>query len=101
MAFGPPDVLPTPLSRSPEDTADSSKCHTAGGVAKVMPDNNLIEQDHRSVKQRIAVMLGFKQFRERCFVSIGNKCAITFPRLHDIITTCAEQPSPLGILEAA
>ena len=24
--------------------------------------NNLIEQDHRSVKQRIAVMLGFKQF---------------------------------------
>jgi transposase-like protein len=25
--------------------------------------NNLIEQDHRSVKQRIAVMLGFKQFR--------------------------------------
>jgi transposase-like protein len=25
--------------------------------------NNLIEQDHRSVKQRVAVMLGFKQFR--------------------------------------
>ena len=25
--------------------------------------NNLIEQDHRSVKQRIAVMLGLKQFR--------------------------------------
>ncbi len=25
--------------------------------------NNLIEQDHRSVKQRIAVMLGFKRFR--------------------------------------
>jgi transposase-like protein len=24
--------------------------------------NNLIEQDHRSVKQRVAVMLGFKQF---------------------------------------
>jgi transposase-like protein len=24
--------------------------------------NNLIEQDHRGVKQRIAVMLGFKQF---------------------------------------
>ena len=24
--------------------------------------NNLIEQDHRSVKQRIAVMLGLKQF---------------------------------------
>ena len=25
--------------------------------------NNLIEQDHRSVKQRIAVMLDLKQFR--------------------------------------
>jgi len=25
--------------------------------------NNLIEQDHRSVKQRIAAMLGFKRFR--------------------------------------
>ena len=25
--------------------------------------NNLIEQDHRSVKQRVAVMLGFKRFR--------------------------------------
>ncbi len=25
--------------------------------------NNLIEQDHRGVKQRIAVMLGFKRFR--------------------------------------
>ena len=25
--------------------------------------NNLIEQDHRSIKQRVAVMLGFKQFR--------------------------------------
>lgn len=25
--------------------------------------NNLIEQDHRSVKQRVAVMLAFKQFR--------------------------------------
>lgn len=24
--------------------------------------NNVIEQDHRSVKQRIAAMLGFKQF---------------------------------------
>ena len=26
-------------------------------------DNNLIEQDHRSVKQRIAVMLGLKRFQ--------------------------------------
>jgi transposase-like protein len=29
--------------------------------------NNLIEQDHRSVKQRVAVMLGFKQIRKGQF----------------------------------
>jgi transposase-like protein len=28
-----------------------------------MPDNNLIEQDHRSVKLRLGPMLGFKRFR--------------------------------------
>jgi putative transposase len=27
-----------------------------------MPDNNLIERDHRGVKQRVAAMLGFKTF---------------------------------------
>jgi transposase-like protein len=36
-----------------------------------MPDNNLIEQDHRSVKQRIAVMLGFKQFRNAAITVAG------------------------------
>jgi transposase-like protein len=33
--------------------------------------NNLIEQDHRSVKQRIAVMLGFKQFRYAAITIAG------------------------------
>jgi transposase-like protein len=33
--------------------------------------NNLIEQDHRSVKQRIAVMLGFKQFRNAAVTIAG------------------------------
>ena len=28
-----------------------------------MPDNNLIEQDHRSIKLRLGPMLGFKHFR--------------------------------------
>jgi len=28
-----------------------------------MPDNNLIEQDHRSIKLRLGPMLGFKNFR--------------------------------------
>ena len=33
--------------------------------------NNLIEQDHRSVKQRIAVMLGFKRFRNAAVTIAG------------------------------
>jgi transposase-like protein len=33
--------------------------------------NNLIEQDHRRVKQRIAVMLGFKQFHHAAITIAG------------------------------
>jgi len=33
--------------------------------------NNLIEQDHRGVKQRIAVILGFKQFRHAAITIAG------------------------------
>ena len=33
--------------------------------------NNLIEQDHRSIKQRIAVMLGLKQFRNAVITIAG------------------------------
>jgi transposase-like protein len=33
--------------------------------------NNLIEQNYRSVKQRIAVMLGFKQFRHAAITIAG------------------------------
>ena len=33
--------------------------------------NNLIEQDHRSVKQRVAVMLGFKPFRNAAITIAG------------------------------
>jgi transposase-like protein len=33
--------------------------------------NNLIEQDHRGVKQRIAVMLGFKAFRHAAITTAG------------------------------
>jgi transposase-like protein len=33
--------------------------------------NNLIEQDHRSVKQRVAVMLGFKQLRNAAITIAG------------------------------
>ena len=33
--------------------------------------NNLIEQDHRGVKQRISVMLGFKGFRNAAITIAG------------------------------
>jgi transposase-like protein len=33
--------------------------------------NNLIEQDHRGVKQRIAVMLGFKDFTKAAITIAG------------------------------
>jgi hypothetical protein len=33
--------------------------------------NNLIEEDHRSIKQRIAVMLGFKPFRNAVITIAG------------------------------
>ncbi len=33
--------------------------------------NNLIEQEHRGVKQRIAVMLGFKRFRNAAITIAG------------------------------
>jgi transposase-like protein len=35
--------------------------------------NNLIEQNHRDVKQRIAVMLGFKGFRHAAITLAGIK----------------------------
>jgi DDE domain len=33
--------------------------------------NSLIEQDHRSIKQRVAVMLGFKKFRDTAIMIAG------------------------------
>ena len=42
--------------------------------------NNLIEQDHRSVKQRIAVMLGFKQFRHAVTMVAGIELMHCIPQ---------------------
>lgn len=33
--------------------------------------NNLIEQDHRSVKRRFPVVLGFKRFRSATIMIVG------------------------------
>jgi transposase-like protein len=38
---------------------------------EVMPDNNLIEQDHRGVKLRIDPMLGFKWMRTAAVTIAG------------------------------
>src|SRR5271165_7255525 len=43
-----------------------------GAVARLhMPDNNLIEQDHRSIKLRLAPMLGLKLFRSASITIAG------------------------------
>ena len=36
-----------------------------------MPDNNLIEQDHRSIELRLGPMLGFKNFRRAATTIAG------------------------------
>ena len=36
-----------------------------------MPDNNLIEQDHRSIKLRLGPMLGLKRF-QRASITIAG-----------------------------
>ena len=33
--------------------------------------NNLIEQDHRNIKSRVAVMLGFKRFKNAAITIAG------------------------------
>src|SRR5579859_1576008 len=57
----PPNVLTTPLSRSPEDTAGSPRFHKLlVGVAGVMPDNNRAENSHRPTRRRERQMQRFK-----------------------------------------
>ena len=42
------------------------------GVSRLhMPDNNLIEQDHRSIKLRLGLMLGLKRF-QRASITIAG-----------------------------
>src|SRR5258707_14546326 len=42
--------------------------------------NNLIEQDHRGVKQRIAVMLGFKSFRNAAITNRRHRVDASHPQ---------------------
>jgi transposase-like protein len=48
-----------------------ARCPTTRGCAHSKYLNNLIEQDHRDEKQRIAVMLGFKGFRHAAIAIAG------------------------------
>jgi len=63
--------------------------------------NNLIEQDHRGVKQRIAVMLGFKGFGSAVITIAGiellHRCCAA-PRT---ATACPDRRSPRGPLPRA
>ena len=36
-----------------------------------MPDNNIVEQDHRAIKRRTRPMLGFKKFACACILLNG------------------------------
>src|SRR5579859_6391795 len=63
-----PDA-PVPVAQGYSQQPEISQA--TGGVDGVMPDNNLIEQDHRSVKQRIAVMLGLKHFHNAAIMIAG------------------------------
>ena len=65
------------LQRQSADHGESTR-HTskseASGVMCTVPSkylNNLIEQDYRSVKQRIAVMIGFKKFTNAAITIAG------------------------------
>ena len=59
-----------PCSRSPPLTADGSlPTQTRLRLSKYL--DNLIEQDHRGVKQRIAAKLGFKQLRDAMVMIAG------------------------------
>lgn len=42
-----------------------------GASGRHMPDNNLIEQDHRSIKLRLGPMLGLKRFRSASITIAG------------------------------
>jgi transposase-like protein len=54
--------VPDPLARSPRDDGDGLLPEDAK-VRSSKYLNNVIEQDHRHIKSRTNVMLGFKRFR--------------------------------------
>ena len=58
-----------PTSRAPDTPVPVAPGYSrrlflqpAGGVTEVMPDNNIVEQDHRAIKRAVRPMLGFKSF---------------------------------------
>ena len=63
-----PDT-PVPVAREYSRWTQSPRPPVASG--QDMPDNNLIEQDHRGVKLRIGPMLGFKWFRTAAITIAG------------------------------
>ena len=59
------EPITQPLWKSTVAEAASTKLRSSKYLS------NLIEQDHRGVKQRVAVMLGFKEFRNAAITIAG------------------------------
>jgi hypothetical protein len=68
-----------PAVRAPDTPIPVARCYLIKGPRETpigvpslyMPDNNLIEQDHRSIKLRLSPMLGFKRFRHAAITIAG------------------------------
>src|SRR5579859_978867 len=63
-----PDA-PVPVAQGYSQQPEISQA--TGGVDGVMPDNNVVEQDHRAIKLQVRPMMGFKSFRSAAVTLAG------------------------------
>ena len=67
-----------------------------------MPDNNIIEQDHRFIKRRIRPMLGFKSFASAASVLAGIELVNMIRNLAlagTTLTLLAKQDWPYALMQ--
>jgi len=68
-----------PAVRAPDTPFPVAQCYSIKGPRETrigvsslhMPDNNIVEQDHRAVKRVVRPMLGFKSFRSAAATLAG------------------------------
>jgi len=68
-----------PAVRAPDTPIPVARCYLIRGPRETrigvpslyMPDNNIVEQDHRAVKRVVWPMLGFKSFRSAAATIAG------------------------------